>query len=122
MGNTPSGPEDRALKGNITADSTFRYFDENGDGIEQDKQAEVIRAMYERKTVIPLFKGSVNSSNFEALEGSYSMCDIITEFSSGNTESQVMEVVEHILHSVTMVGLHYAYYDEWGVSKQSEQY
>ena len=33
-----------------------------------------------------------------------------------------MEVVEHILHSVTMVGLHYAYYDEWGVSKQSEQY
>ena len=32
MGNTPSGPEDRALKGNITADSTFRYFDENGDG------------------------------------------------------------------------------------------
>ena len=33
-----------------------------------------------------------------------------------------MEVVEHILHHVTMVGLHYAYYNEWGVSKTSEHY
>ena len=62
-------------------------FDENGAGIDQDKQAEVIRVMYERKTVIPLFKGEVNSSNFEQLEGRYSMCDVIYEFRNGDTEN-----------------------------------
>lgn len=33
-----------------------------------------------------------------------------------------MEIVEHILHHVSMVGLHYNYYSEWGVNTQSQQY
>ena len=33
---------------------------------------------------------------------------------------QVMEVVEHILHYVSDVGLHYAFPAEWGISKDSE--
>ena len=32
---------------------------------------------------------------------------------------QVMEVVEHILHNVTDIGLHYAYPDEWDISDNS---
>ena len=49
------------------------------------------------------------------------MCDEIKEIDN-NEESQIMEVIEHILHHVTMVGLHYTYFNEWGVSKTSDQY
>ena len=47
------------------------------------------------------------------------MCDTIFEY-GGN--GQAMEVVEHILHHITMVGLHYAFNDDWGVSKKSTQF
>lgn len=104
-------------------------FDRNGAGIDQAKQAEVIRHMYERNTAIPIYRGEENLSDaqleqLERLEATHSMCDIIKEYDSGNEESQsqLMEVVEHVLHHVTMVGLHYAFYDEWGVSRESEQY
>ena len=33
---------------------------------------------------------------------------------------QVMEVVEHILHYVTDIGLHYTYPDVWGIHRQSK--
>ena len=33
-----------------------------------------------------------------------------------------MEVVEHILHFVSMVGLHYTFYDDWGVNRSSNQF
>ena len=33
-----------------------------------------------------------------------------------------MEVIEHILHHVTMVGLHYTFSDDWGVNRSSNQY
>jgi hypothetical protein len=35
---------------------------------------------------------------------------------------QVNEVVEHILHFVTDVGLHYTFPDEWGISESSKVY
>jgi hypothetical protein len=35
---------------------------------------------------------------------------------------QVNEVVEHILHHVSDVGLHYTFPDEWGISKTSKVY
>jgi hypothetical protein len=35
---------------------------------------------------------------------------------------QVNEVVEHILHHVTDVGLHYTFPDEWGISRTSKLY
>jgi len=62
--------------------------------------------------------------DFEELERTLSICDIITEFSTTNEEydRQMMEIVEHILHAITMTGLHYTYYNEWGVSEQSQQY
>ena len=35
---------------------------------------------------------------------------------------QVTEVVEHILHFVTDIGMHYTFPDEWGISKSSKLY
>jgi len=35
-------------------------FPENARGIDKDKQESMIRAMYERKTAIPFFKGDDN--------------------------------------------------------------
>ena len=33
-----------------------------------------------------------------------------------------MEVVEHILHHISMVALHYTFNDDWGVDRSSVQY
>ena len=38
-------------------------FNGKGAGIDQAKQAEVIRIMYQRKTAIPIYKGGFNLSN-----------------------------------------------------------
>jgi len=93
------------------------------DGIDSSLQETVIRHMYQRKTVIPLFKGddSFNFTNeeeeqFDRLQENYSLCDVIFEFGS---EGQTMEVIEHILHHVSMVGLHYTFPNEWGVHQDS---
>ena len=47
-----------------------------------------------------------------------SMCDIIMEGVSG----QVTEVIEHILHHISDVGLHYTMSKEWGLSNSSNLY
>lgn len=81
--------------------------------------------MYQRKTAIPFYKGDKGMENMTdaqndqmgPLEEKHSICDSIMELTDAN--KQPMEVIEHILHHVTMVGLHYALYDQWGVSSDS---
>ena len=58
-----------------------------------------------------------NESDFEQLRLQYSICDIIM---ADVPDGQVMEVVEHILHTVTDIGLHYNFPKEWGLSRDSE--
>jgi hypothetical protein len=94
-------------------------------GIDRELQESVLRAMYERKVAIPFFVGDDDIqmsdsewAQFEALKERHSICDAIFEFGG---QGQTMEVVEHILHHVTMVGLHYVFYREWGVSATSLQ-
>ena len=53
----------------------------------------------------------------DRLRQQYSICDIIM---AEVPDGQVMEVVEHILHTVTDVGLHYRFPKEWGLSRDSE--
>tara|TARA_Y100001970_G_C13985902_1_gene725683 strand:- start:527 stop:940 length:414 start_codon:yes stop_codon:yes gene_type:complete len=36
--------------------------------------------------------------------------------------NQVMEVVEHILHHVTDIGLHFTFVNDWGLNSNSELY
>lgn len=93
-------------------------------GGDSELQKEVLRNMYRYRTAIPLFKGEdyeFSPSDEEAWDlttSKNSICDIIMEGVPG----QVNEVVEHILHHVTDVGLHYTFPDEWGISKTSKIY
>ncbi len=94
------------------------------ESIDDVLQKEVLSNMYRYRTVIPLFLGEdyeFSPSDEEAWDlttSKNSICDIIMEGVPG----QVNEVVEHILHHVTDVGLHYTFPDEWGISKTSKLY
>jgi len=95
------------------------------DGIaEGDLQKELLRNMYKYRIVIPLFKGENHEfaphdkAAWDLTKSQNSICDIIMEGVPG----QVNEVVEHILHHVTDVGLHYTFPAEWGISKSSKLY
>ena len=98
-------------------------FPQGGD-IDSELQKEVLRNMYRYRTVIPLFLGEdhefapSDEAAWDITTSQNSICDIIMEGVPG----QVNEVVEHILHHVTDVGLHYTFPDEWGISKTSKLY
>ena len=89
-----------------------------------DMQRRVIESLYKYNTVIPLFYGEdwnishSEENSWDETSSSNSLCDIIME----DIPNQVMEVVEHILHHVTDVGLHYAMNDDWGLLSSSELY
>ena len=89
-----------------------------------DIQRQVIESLYQYKTVIPLFYGEdwnishSEENSWDETSSANSLCDIIME----DIPNQVMEVVEHILHHVTDVGLHYAMDDDWGLLSDSELY
>lgn len=92
--------------------------------IDSELQKEVLRNLYRYRAVIPFFKGHdyeftpSEQAEWNLTTSKNSICDIIMEGVPG----QVNEVVEHILHFVTDVGLHYTFPDEWGISKTSKIY
>jgi hypothetical protein len=92
--------------------------------VDPDLQKEVIRNMYRYRTTIPLFKGKDHEfapsdrAAWALTKSQNSICDIIMEGVPG----QVNEVVEHILHHVTDVGLNYTLPADWGISKTSRLY
>lgn len=106
-------------------DTISEIFTSEADGIDTSAQATVIQHLYERKTVIPMFVGDDIQMNngfeaaFDLLLESNSICDVIFEYGG---EGQTMEVIEHILHHVSMVGLHYSFANEWGVTQNSVLY
>ena len=89
-----------------------------------DIQRQVIESLYQYKTVIPLFYGEdwnishSEENSWDETSSANSLCDIIME----DIPNQVMEVVEHILHHVTDVALHYVMNDDWGLLSGSELY
>ena len=89
---------------------------------DTDMQRQVIESLYKYNTVIPLFYGEdwnisySDEPSWDNTRSANSLCDIIME----DIPNQVMEVVEHILHHVTDVGLHYALPDKWGLSSDSD--
>jgi hypothetical protein len=92
--------------------------------IDTDLQKEVLRNLYRYRTVIPLFRDEdfefspEDQEAWDLTTNKNSICDIIMEGVPG----QVNEVIEHILHFVTDMGLHYTFTDEWGISKTSKIY
>ena len=91
---------------------------------DQLLQRQVIENMFRYKTIIPLFYGedwaiaSSEQQGWEQTNAANSMCDIIME----DIPNQVMEVVEHILHHITDIGLHFTLADNWGLDPSSELY
>ena len=87
-------------------------------------QQILLTNLYQYKTVIPLFYGEdwsiepENESAWDALGAENSVCDIIME----GVPDPVMEVVEHILHHLTDIGLHYTYPADWGLTNSSRLY
>ena len=106
------------------AETIKEIFSPNEENINKIFQEDLIRNMYKYKTVIPLFKGenfdftSSDEKLWDRTTAENSICDIIMEGVPG----QVTEVVEHILHFVTDIGMHYTFPDEWGISKSSKLY
>ena len=106
------------------AKTIIEMFPQEGEGIDAELQKEVLINMYRYKPVIPFFLGHEHEftpedeAAFDLTRSQNSICDIIMEGVSG----QVNEVVEHILHHVTDVGLHYTFPDAWGISETSKVY
>jgi len=103
---------------------TIRAMFSQGGSIDAELQKEVLKNLYRYRAVIPLFKGEdheftpADEKLLAVTFSQNSICDIIMEGVAG----QVNEVVEHILHYVTDVGLHYTFPAEWGISKTSKVY
>jgi len=93
------------------------------DDLDSALQEEIIRNHYRYRALIPVPVGDDFSfgeaPEWPVTEAANTVCDIIME---AVPRGQVMEVVEHILHYVTDVGLHYTFPDEWGISEQSVLY
>lgn len=92
-------------------------------GLDADLQREVLANHYRYNALIPVPLGYDYSfmdeadEQWAAIERDNSVCDVIMQ---DVPEGQVMEVVEHILHYVTDIGLHYTFPDVWGIAEDSE--
>lgn len=101
---------------------TIKEIFPQGGAVDRVSQENVIRNMYRYRVAIPLFEGEPGFSSeddwdmYSKMKSRNSVCDIIME----GVSRQVMEVVEHILHHVTDVGLHYTFPEEWGMSETSK--
>lgn len=105
----------------LVADTVEEIFPRDED-LDLEAQAELIRNLYRYRTVIPVVYGRFEGvpeeieAEWDETASRNSVCDIIME---DVTPGQVMEVVEHILHFVSDVGLHYTFPDTWGISEES---
>ena len=85
-------------------------------------QEEILTNHYRYKAVIPVpvgddgsFRGD-DEAAWDRTAGQNSVCDIIMQ---DVPRGQVMEVVEHILHYTSDMGLHTTFPDEWGINETS---
>ena len=91
---------------------------------DTELQQQLIENLYKYNTTIPLFYGenwdipNSDEGNWDNTMAENSMCDIIME----DIPNQVMEVIEHILHHITNIGLHFTMVEDWGLNSNSELY
>ncbi len=95
-------------------------------GLDPDLQRRVLENHYRYNALIPVPLGDdmsfteENEEQWAEIENNNSVCDIIMQDGPVGPEGQVMEVVEHILHYVSDIGLHYAFPEVWGIAADSE--
>jgi len=106
---------------------TIKEIFPQGGSIDAALQEAVLTNLYSYRTMIPFFKENgfesmtpEEQTQFDYLTDNYGVCDIIVECEPG--PGQVNEVVEHILHHLTDIGLHYTFPREWGMTQTSEVY
>lgn len=87
-------------------------------------QEEMIKNLYRYKTTIPILQGEDMSfveddkAIWSRLRNENTICDYIMD--QGEVSGQVMEVVEHLLHNISNVGLHHTFPVDWGLSRRSK--
>lgn len=82
-------------------------------------QEEVLQNMYKYKATLPVVKREKDIAGVQtSMMKDFSVCDIIMKVEN----NQVNEVVEHLLHAITDVGLHYTFNEAWGVNQSSQVY
>lgn len=71
-----------------------------------------LQTLYRYKAMLPVVKNEkgISGEDESKLMTEYSLCDIIMK----TDENQVNEVMEHLLHAITDVGLSYRYPSGWG--------
>lgn len=105
------------------ADTIVEMFPQN-ETIDAELQRELLANLYKYKAVIPFYLGHDHEmtpeeqAQWDVTTSQNSVCDIIME----DVPGQVNEVVEHILHFVSDVGLHYTFPEKWGISQSSDIY
>ncbi len=88
------------------------------ENMNNELQEDVLQNLYRYKAVLPVVS-SENQLTPEIqtkLMKAYSVCDIIMK----TDENQTNEVIEHLLHAITDVGLSKSLKSEWGFEKTSE--
>lgn len=101
-----------------------------GAAADPSAQRAVIQAMYRHRAANPVFVGKPvhDGSALEPAVDHISICDTITIKMEGeggeiiSPAEQLFEVIEHLLHIVTNVGLSNAYPQGWGLTESSDLY
>lgn len=98
----------------------------DAEGIDSELQDAVLRSLFEAKTTIPMWRGEepdfpedADWEAFDRLGERRSICDAIFQLDDHDLDGQPMEVIEHLLHHLNMVGLHDVFPHEWGISRNS---
>ena len=98
----------------------------DAEGIDPELQDAVLRSLFRAKTTIPMWRGEeldfpeeTDWEAFDRLGERRSICDAIFQLDDHEREGQPMEVLEHLLHHLNMVGLHDVFPEDWGISRTS---
>lgn len=93
--------------------------------LDLETQHKVLNSMLQYRSVIPVLEGRYETASkdvgagLEKLSNDYSVCDIIM-YKDG-TGRQTMEVVEHLLHYVTSLGLHLTSPKDWSFADPNSE-
>ncbi len=104
---------------------TFHEMFPQDSTLNLEVQHQVLNAMLQYRSLIPVLEGRYETASddvgagLEKLSNDYSVCDIIM-YKDG-TGRQTMEVVEHLLHYVTSLGLHLVAPENWSFSDPNSE-